>query len=74
MGATDAHGKKTVSREPTDMERIGILSMEIDDIDDQIAGLYGLKKQKKTEQKQIRAAMREKARRGEMPFRKEAEE
>lgn len=56
------------------MEKIGILSMEIDDIDDQIAGLYGLKKQKKMEQKQIRAAMREKARRGEMPFREEAGE
>lgn len=56
------------------MEKIGILSMEIDDIDDQIAGLYSLKKQKKMEQKQIRAAMREKARRGEMPFREGAGE
>lgn len=72
MGATTASTKNFSKREPTDMEKIGILSMEIDDIDDQIAGLYGLKKQKKTEQKQIRAAMREKARRGEMPFREEA--
>lgn len=69
MGVTNARQQTGSKREPTDMERIGILSMEIDDIDDQIAGLYALKKQKKTEQRAIRAAMREKARRGELPFR-----
>lgn len=74
MDATNALTKNGKIRKLTDMERIGILSMEIDDIDDQITGLYGLKKQKKTEQKQIRAAMREKARRGKMPFLEEESE
>ena len=46
--------------------KIGVLAMDIDDIETQISGLANLKKVKKEEIRQLRALLREKARNGEM--------
>ena len=46
--------------------KIGVLAMDIDDIETQISGLANLKKVKKEEIRQISALLREKARNGEM--------
>lgn len=55
-------------REPTDLERMAIIGWEIDDINEQIAGLYNLRKQKEKEKEEIKKLVIEKARRGQFPF------
>jgi hypothetical protein len=68
LDATAAQGKKITNRKPTDLERIALLYLDISNINSQIAGLYGLRKQKEDEQKKIWNIIIEKAQRGEMPF------
>lgn len=55
-------------REPTDLERMAIIGWEIDDINEQISGLYNLRKQKEKEKEEIKKLVLEKARRGKFPF------